>query len=147
MISSPAEDLSSKRNQPAPPSAIDAWLDAGSRAETPGMVAASRDDTPLPSGCSDDERSSCSPVTDRGVQPKPTQARKPGHWNAEEHERFVEGLNKYNLTNGLGRGGAELMSKWIGTRSAMQVRSHAQKYFGPLQARKDTVSESAECEE
>eukprot|EP00961_Rhodomonas_salina_P281520 3803828-Rhodomonas_salina.1 len=127
MISSPAEDLSSKRNQPAPPSAIDAWLDAGLRVTAPGLAT-----TPSPSGCSDDECSSCSPAADQGAKPKPTYGRKPGNWTEEEHERFVAGLNKYNLTNGLGRRGAELTSMWMGTRSAMQVRSHAQKYFGPI---------------
>eukprot|EP00635_Sarcinochrysidales_sp_CCMP3193_P008080 CAMPEP_0118917498 /NCGR_PEP_ID=MMETSP1166-20130328/17360_1 /TAXON_ID=1104430 /ORGANISM="Chrysoreinhardia sp, Strain CCMP3193" /LENGTH=214 /DNA_ID=CAMNT_0006857679 /DNA_START=152 /DNA_END=796 /DNA_ORIENTATION=- len=46
-----------------------------------------------------------------------------GRWSAEEHERFLEGLSKFGRR------------KWINiahvvkTRSVVQVRSHAQKYF------------------
>jgi SHAQKYF class myb-like DNA-binding protein len=45
-----------------------------------------------------------------------------GRWSNEEHDRFLRGLDVYG-------------KKWtkvaevVGTRSTVQVRSHAQKYF------------------
>eukprot|EP00286_Rhodomonas_abbreviata_P027157 CAMPEP_0181304178 /NCGR_PEP_ID=MMETSP1101-20121128/8999_1 /TAXON_ID=46948 /ORGANISM="Rhodomonas abbreviata, Strain Caron Lab Isolate" /LENGTH=219 /DNA_ID=CAMNT_0023409893 /DNA_START=93 /DNA_END=752 /DNA_ORIENTATION=- len=62
-------------------------------------------------------------------------------WSTEEHERFVAGLEQLRTerteaigpdgkqTVGLGPGVAEALSAIVGTRSAAQVRSHAQKHF------------------
>lgn len=60
-------------------------------------------------------------------------------WSAEEHERFVESLQRFGQTNklaaggkiqvGLGPGVAEIIAVVVGTRTVSQVRSHAQKYF------------------
>lgn len=66
--------------------------------------------------------------------------KKPSFWTEEEHELFLIGLQKFtNRTPGdgtsqhplvgLGPGVAELISEYLGTRSAAQVRSHAQKHF------------------
>ncbi len=43
-------------------------------------------------------------------------------WNAEENERFLEGLRKY------GEKGIKEIAEYIGTRNPAQVRSHLQKY-------------------
>ena len=68
----------------------------------------------------------------------------PQHWTKEEHERFLSALEICRPKGmgeqpgfpregagsvGLGRGVAKEMAKLIGTRTASQVRSHAQKYF------------------
>ncbi|EKX34031.1 hypothetical protein GUITHDRAFT_119771 [Guillardia theta CCMP2712] len=65
-------------------------------------------------------------------------------WTKEEHAKFLEGLNQFSpchsvpfhmdgtLKVGLGSGVAEQIAKIVGTRSAIQVRSHAQKYFVKL---------------
>mmetsp|Transcript_28001 Transcript_28001/g.66563 ORF Transcript_28001/g.66563 Transcript_28001/m.66563 type:complete len:187 (-) Transcript_28001:92-652(-) len=62
-------------------------------------------------------------------------------WTPEEHKRFVfaleqlrtEDTESYNghgkKTRGLGPGIAELIALAVRTRTAAQVRSHAQKYF------------------
>eukprot|EP00960_Hanusia_phi_P053958 762510-Hanusia_phi.AAC.5 len=62
-------------------------------------------------------------------------------WSKEEHKRFLEGLQKFcpevereaekdgKVSVGLGVGVAELISSYVQTRSPLQVRSHAQKYF------------------
>jgi len=62
-------------------------------------------------------------------------------WTKEEHKRFVAGLEQLRTerteaigpdgkkTVGLGPGVAEALSAMVGTRSAAQVRSHAQKHF------------------
>ena len=76
-----------------------------------------------------------------GESPKPsTSERKPSFWTKDEHEHFLIGLQKFaNRTPddgtsqhplvGLGPGVAEQISDFLGTRSAAQVRSHAQKHF------------------
>mmetsp|Transcript_1012 Transcript_1012/g.2248 ORF Transcript_1012/g.2248 Transcript_1012/m.2248 type:complete len:359 (-) Transcript_1012:84-1160(-) len=50
-------------------------------------------------------------------------------WTPEEHQKFLEGLAKFGSNDSLGPGGAELISLYMGTRSVLQVRSHAQKHF------------------
>ncbi|EKX35125.1 hypothetical protein GUITHDRAFT_44056, partial [Guillardia theta CCMP2712] len=62
-------------------------------------------------------------------------------WTAEEHERFLEALEKYGSQStrqstdsgrvfvGLGNGVAKQIAAYVKTRSVLQVRSHAQKFF------------------
>jgi SHAQKYF class myb-like DNA-binding protein len=45
-----------------------------------------------------------------------------GRWSKDEHERFLQGLELY------GRSWKKI-KKIVGTRSATQIRSHAQKFF------------------
>eukprot|EP00961_Rhodomonas_salina_P287497 3884378-Rhodomonas_salina.1 len=39
------------------------------------------------------------------------------YWTVEDHEKFVAGLEQFGLQDGLGPGGAELMSVYMGDRS------------------------------
>ena len=61
------------------------------------------------------------------------------YWTEEEHERFLEGLEKFgqkgtlipilieiNQSTNLD---LKAIAGWVGTRSVTQVRSHMQKYF------------------
>ena len=55
-----------------------------------------------------------------------TRNRNAGRWSAQEHARFVDGLEKY------GRRKWIRIAEHVGTRTVIQVRSHAQKYFKKL---------------
>ncbi|EKX35122.1 hypothetical protein GUITHDRAFT_44946, partial [Guillardia theta CCMP2712] len=46
-------------------------------------------------------------------------------WTKEEHDRFLQALKKYLPSGAL----AKKVSEFVGTRTPLQVRSHAQKYF------------------
>jgi len=47
----------------------------------------------------------------------------PRYWTQEEHQRFLEALEKFGTRN------VRAISEYVGTRNATQVRTHAQKYF------------------
>eukprot|EP00871_Galdieria_phlegrea_P004286 jgi/Galph1/4859/GphlegSOOS_G3596.1 len=51
---------------------------------------------------------------------KKTQSR---YWTADEHMRFLEGLARF------GHKDMKAIAKFVGTRNATQVRTHAQKYY------------------
>mmetsp|Transcript_40523 Transcript_40523/g.82819 ORF Transcript_40523/g.82819 Transcript_40523/m.82819 type:complete len:218 (-) Transcript_40523:43-696(-) len=70
----------------------------------------------------------------RGVKPRVRKNKKPVFWTDEDHFKFLQGLERYGLSDSLGPGGAELISMWMGNRTPLQVRSHAQKHFSDLQA-------------
>lgn len=57
---------------------------------------------------------------DRVKEKKKPQSR---YWTPEEHQRFLEALQKY------GHKDVKSISMHVGTRNATQVRTHAQKYF------------------
>lgn len=46
-----------------------------------------------------------------------------GTWNADEHDRFLKGLEQ------CGRNWTKIAKEYVKTRSRTQVASHAQKYF------------------
>lgn len=53
---------------------------------------------------------------------------KGGRWSAQEHDRFVKALSLYGKD-------WKKVERFVGTRSILQVRSHAQKYFLKLKKR------------
>lgn len=57
---------------------------------------------------------------DRAKEKKKPQSR---YWTPEEHQRFLEALQKY------GHKDVKSISMHVSTRNATQVRTHAQKYF------------------
>jgi SHAQKYF class myb-like DNA-binding protein len=52
---------------------------------------------------------------------EPTKCENLGRWSTREHSIFIEGLRKFGRN-------WKLISTYIGSRSADQVRSHAQKF-------------------
>ncbi|KAJ8607429.1 hypothetical protein CTAYLR_009990 [Chrysophaeum taylorii] len=56
-----------------------------------------------------------------------------GRWSMAEHKRFVEGLEKF------GRRKWIRIAQHVGTRTVIQVRSHAQKYFKKLRKDEDDL--------
>ena len=55
-----------------------------------------------------------------------------GRWTKEEHDKFLDGIVQYG-TNW------KKVKKLISTRTAVQVRSHAQKFYRKLKMCKDEV--------
>ena len=53
-----------------------------------------------------------------------------GRWSEEEHEKFLEGIVLYNIN-------WKKVTTLIETRTSMQVRSHAQKFFNKMKVCKD----------
>lgn len=49
-----------------------------------------------------------------------------GRWTKEEHQRFVEGLNKFGKN-------WKKVEEFVGSRTGAQIRSHAQKFFNRIQ--------------
>ena len=45
------------------------------------------------------------------------------YWTDQEHERFLDAIQNFGHKN------VKAISAYVGTRSATQVRTHAQKYF------------------
>ena len=64
-----------------------------------------------------------------------TITKKRERWSDEEHALFVESLKKY------GRAWKRI-EEYIGTKSAVQIRSHAQKFFAKLQKEQIVASGS-----
>jgi len=57
----------------------------------------------------------------------PARAMNTGRWSADEHKRFLAGLDQF------GTGNWKKITEMVGTRSCTQIRTHAQKYFIALQ--------------
>eukprot|EP00535_Pseudo-nitzschia_heimii_P010604 CAMPEP_0197177358 /NCGR_PEP_ID=MMETSP1423-20130617/2984_1 /TAXON_ID=476441 /ORGANISM="Pseudo-nitzschia heimii, Strain UNC1101" /LENGTH=540 /DNA_ID=CAMNT_0042626893 /DNA_START=224 /DNA_END=1846 /DNA_ORIENTATION=+ len=57
----------------------------------------------------------------------PTKTMNTGRWSADEHKRFLAGLDQF------GTGNWKKITEMVGTRSCTQIRTHAQKYFIALQ--------------
>lgn len=76
-------------------------------------------------------------------QPKQTHRINHGKWRKTEHARFVTGMHKF------GRNWVKVQHH-VGTRTLIQVRSHAQKYFMGVEGTeymKDKESRRGRCEE
>jgi len=54
-----------------------------------------------------------------------TKVKHSGRWTEQEHQKFIQAIKKY------GKDWKKIKEE-VGTRSAIQVRSHAQKYFQKL---------------
>lgn len=67
-------------------------------------------------------RSSSSRVPSSSGSSKAAGKEKVGRWSEEEHKVFLEGLEKHGKQ-------WKLIAGMIGTRTVVQVRTHAQKYF------------------
>jgi len=61
------------------------------------------------------------------IKKEPPKAMNTGRWSAEEHKRFLAGLDQF------GTGNWKKITDMVGTRSCTQIRTHAQKYFIALQ--------------
>jgi len=61
---------------------------------------------------------------------------KTGRWTEEEHEVFLQGLEKHGKQ-------WKLIASMIGTRTVVQVRTHAQKYFQKLERKNNPVPAAA----
>lgn len=75
---------------------------------------------------------------ERGKEKKKPQSR---YWTPEEHQRFLEALQKY------GHKDVKSISLHVATRNATQVRTHAQKYFLRLERerrKKEEISNNDE---
>eukprot|EP00960_Hanusia_phi_P051836 761049-Hanusia_phi.AAC.4 len=78
--------------------------------------------------------------------------RRQNRWRKEEHEAFLQGVKKYchsmprfdedGVFVGLGDGVADIIAAEIGSRTAAQVRSHAQKYFLSKQYKRSSEATS-----
>jgi SHAQKYF class myb-like DNA-binding protein len=60
---------------------------------------------------------------------------KVGRWTEKEHTVFLEGLEKHGKQ-------WRTLAAMIGTRSVVQVRTHAQKYFQKMEKKKNSCSTS-----
>jgi SHAQKYF class myb-like DNA-binding protein len=58
---------------------------------------------------------------------------KVGRWTEQEHTAFLEGLEKHGKQ-------WKTIATMIGTRSVVQVRTHAQKYFQKMERKKNACS-------
>eukprot|EP00960_Hanusia_phi_P017911 526895-Hanusia_phi.AAC.1 len=90
--------------------------------------------------CSDNETSEEAAFSQREGGKRMAQYNQ-SQWTHEEHERFLVALTKYlpsgsrqdpitgKVSVGLGAGVAKQVAAFVGTRTPLQVRSHAQKHF------------------
>jgi len=58
------------------------------------------------------------------------------YWSADEHQRFLDALEKYGQKN------VKAISIYVGTRNATQVRTHSQKYFLKLEKKRQKGGKS-----
>lgn len=73
--------------------------------------------------------SSATTKSTKAAKPKADEKEKgPRYWTPAEHQKFLEALEKFHFKDN------KSISEYVGTRSATQVRTHAQKYFIKLAA-------------
>eukprot|EP01094_Clydonella_sp_ATCC50884_P012620 TRINITY_DN2287_c0_g1_i1.p1 TRINITY_DN2287_c0_g1~~TRINITY_DN2287_c0_g1_i1.p1 ORF type:complete len:442 (+),score=86.26 TRINITY_DN2287_c0_g1_i1:316-1641(+) len=71
------------------------------------------------------------PAPRKEAQPKTSR-----YWTDAEHQRFLEAMEKFGSKN------VKAIAQYVGTRSATQVRTHAQKYFLKLKREREKRSYS-----
>lgn len=69
---------------------------------------------------------SSSPIPSSKTRKPYTATKQRETWSAEEHQKFVEAIKLY-------RRDWKQIEKYVGTKTVIQIRSHAQKYFIKLQ--------------
>lgn len=65
-------------------------------------------------------------------------------WTLEEEKRFLEALMLFDSDRKYGRRNWSKIQKYIGTRSTVQIRSHAQKHFARSRSSSTTSLATAE---
>ena len=128
--------MSPEEHVPAPPAAL-----TPARPEQPTMP------TPNTAEHAAAEKKDCPTLTSRTLAPPNTSSKAQtgarardaksmpkatGRWTAEEHDEFLKCLDIY------GREWKKVAER-ITTRTAAQIRSHAQKYFQKIEAAGETV--------
>ena len=66
--------------------------------------------------------------SEKGTKRKLREKLSNGKWTSEEHRRFLEAMKAYGNS-------WDLVKEYIGTRTAAQIRSHAQKYYCGMRKR------------
>eukprot|EP00743_Colponemidia_sp_Colp-15_P006192 GILK01006659.1.p1 GENE.GILK01006659.1~~GILK01006659.1.p1 ORF type:complete len:265 (-),score=28.19 GILK01006659.1:198-992(-) len=66
--------------------------------------------------------------------PSPSNAKDIKFWTADEHSRFIEGIQKFGVRD------LKRISEYVGTRTPSQVRSHLQKYLLKLNKQREQQS-------
>eukprot|EP00286_Rhodomonas_abbreviata_P011857 CAMPEP_0181323014 /NCGR_PEP_ID=MMETSP1101-20121128/19545_1 /TAXON_ID=46948 /ORGANISM="Rhodomonas abbreviata, Strain Caron Lab Isolate" /LENGTH=171 /DNA_ID=CAMNT_0023430985 /DNA_START=42 /DNA_END=560 /DNA_ORIENTATION=+ len=99
-----------------------------------------------------DAEGSSESTTVAGRLPSPRGVKRSQPWTTEEQTTFLRGLAQHcpegtklvgrhgSQSVGLGPGIAQIISNMIGTRSAAQVRSHAQKHFQRIRRQRKVES-------
>eukprot|EP00177_Eucheuma_denticulatum_P000448 GFKZ01000781.1.p2 GENE.GFKZ01000781.1~~GFKZ01000781.1.p2 ORF type:complete len:833 (+),score=105.79 GFKZ01000781.1:243-2501(+) len=124
-------DSISTTNPPPPASvavaAAHAAVAAASMPQLSSQPTATPSPSPLPNGPGLPRRNPPNtPAPNIIQQQQPQEEHKKAssrYWTADEHKRFLEGLQLY------GHKDIKAISRHVGTRSATQVRTHAQKYY------------------
>jgi SHAQKYF class myb-like DNA-binding protein len=87
------------------------------------------------SGASSEDSNEVTSSASPSCKKSPKAGTKTGRWSPEEHRKFLHGIAEN------GRNWEKVASA-VGTRTTVQVRSHAQKYFKKIILRENTLKRS-----